>query len=150
MTAQHTSTLTQLLQGLREWPPADLLQLLPALDLAVIIDLVTDVAYASQAVGVSVSSENGRESGSGAEHKWKASPCGLSVPPSAVGIIARTGNTNADTSDKAGNGLAVAVVLLSQVAGRVKCELICGSHAGCTPISSVQLRYTAIDQLRTI
>jgi hypothetical protein len=80
VTARNTSTLAQLLEGFRKWPPAHLLQLLPTLDLAIIIHHVADVAYATQAIGVSVGSEDGGESGSGAEHERKASSCSLSAP----------------------------------------------------------------------
>jgi hypothetical protein len=56
----------------------------------------------------------------------------------------RTGNTDTASSHESGNCLAVAVVLLSQVAGRVQCELIGGSHAGYTSISFVQTQLPAI------
>jgi hypothetical protein len=44
-----------------------------------------------------------------------------------------TVNTNTHASDKASDGLAVAIVLPSQIAGRVLGELVCGANTGCTP-----------------
>jgi hypothetical protein len=64
--------------------------------------------------------------------------------------VVHTGNTDNSTGSKACHSLIVAVVLLAQVAGGVQCELICGSHAGCASISSVQLRQAAVVQLRTV
>jgi hypothetical protein len=52
----------------------------------------------------------------------------------------RTGNTEGTASSETGGSLAVAVVFSSQVAGRVECELVRGSHAGCSWISSIGRR----------
>lgn len=68
-----TSSLAQLLQCLGQWPPAQLLELFPALDLAVVVDLLSDVANASETHGVSVRGEGGGEASSGTEHEGKAS-----------------------------------------------------------------------------
>lgn len=62
----------------------------------------------------------------------------------------RTRNAHTTPSHKSRDGLAVAVVLLSQVAGRVERELICGSHAGCVPISSIQLILYIVDISPTV
>lgn len=70
----HTSSLAQLLQCLGQWPPAQLLQLLPALNLAIVIDLLSDVPDASETVGVSERGKDGGGYGSGAEHEGKTSP----------------------------------------------------------------------------
>lgn len=62
----------------------------------------------------------------------------------------RTGNTDTASSDETSNCFAVAVVFLSQVAGRVECELIGGSDTSCTSISFVVMDLRAIGLLRTV
>ena len=71
---KHTSSLAQLLERLGQWSPAQLLELLPALHLTVVIDLVPDVSDAPEAIGVSERSEGSRENGSGTEPEGKTSP----------------------------------------------------------------------------
>lgn len=64
--------------------------------------------------------------------------------PALVQAGTRTGDSNSGTGHEAGQGLAVAVVLLPQVAGRVEGELVCGSDAGCRSISAAQLQSRTI------
>jgi hypothetical protein len=73
--SRRTSTLAQLLNRLGQWPPANLLQLFPTLDLAIVVYHIADVSYTAHAVGVSVRSQGGREGGASSEHEGKASPC---------------------------------------------------------------------------
>ena len=71
--------------------------------------------------------------------------------PAYVSVLSmRTGNTDTASSHETGNCLAVAVILLSQVAGRVQCELVGGSHTGYTSISFVPMHFPAIDLVRTV
>jgi hypothetical protein len=58
---------------------------------------------------------------------------GLLAMAKGRGRDKHTVNTNTHASDKASDSLAVAIVLPSQVAGRVLGELVCGSNTGCTP-----------------
>lgn len=60
-----------------------------------------------------------------------------------------TSNASANSGRKASNCLAVAVVLLPQITGRVFCKLIGCSNAGYTSISSIQFLPCAIERLRT-
>jgi hypothetical protein len=60
-----------------------------------------------------------------------------------------TGNTNTASRYESSNCLTVAVVLLSQVASRVQCKLVCGTHTGCTQLAT-KIIYLCSTPLRTI
>jgi hypothetical protein len=125
-----TSTLAQLLNGFGNWLPAILLEPLSPIHLFLL--WVFHFA-ACKSTRVSERDKDGGENSSGTQHLGQASSWYLLAGNKGHMSDERTVDTNAGTCYKAGDCLTVAVVLLSQVAGRVLGELVCGSNTGCDP-----------------